>query len=75
MTSTKYNVKTPSLSFNTVLGHVAFTVSCNVFIAFPAFILPHNLYKMITVYRIWIKQNTRLTVNNSERLHRKMRHV
>jgi hypothetical protein len=38
--------------FNTVLGHVAFTVSCNVFIASPAFILPLNLYEIITVYRI-----------------------
>lgn len=61
--------------YNTALGHVVFTVSCNVFIVFPVLILPLSLYEMNTVYPIWIKQKTRLTVNNSERLYRKMLHV
>ena len=61
--------------YSTVLGHVAFTVSRNVFTVFPAFILPLSLYEMITVYRIWIKQKIRITVNHSERLYGKMLHV
>ena len=37
--------------YKAVLDHVAFKVSCNVFSAFPGFILSLGLYEMITVYR------------------------